>query len=85
MNICFYYNGEPLDSTIMEKIDDDGIFEDGFINTKHEGAHYGINVQKGVKVTLNGYNYIVDDIQFSYFNQDDGMFPLYIKVFIVDE
>lgn len=85
VNICFYYNGDPLDSTIMEKIDDDGIFEDGFINTKYEGAHYGINVQKGVKVTLNACNYIVDDIQFSYFNQDNGVSPLSIKVFVVDE
>lgn len=85
VNICFYYKGEALDSTIMEKLDDAGHFEDGFINTNYELSQYGFLIQKGVQVCLNTKTYIVDDVQFAYFNQDNGVFPLYIKVFLTDD
>ena len=85
VNICFYYDGQPLDSTIMEKLNDVGEFEDGFINTKYGGAPYGIEIKKGSRVTLNAHDYVIEDVQFAYFNQDNGVFPLYLKVFLKDE
>lgn len=85
VNICFYYEGQPLDSTIMEKLNNEGQFEDGFINTKYEGAQYGIEIKKGSRVTLNAHDYMVEDVQFAYINQDNGVFPLYLKVFLNDE
>ena len=85
VNVSFYYKGETLDSTIMEKLDDNGQFTDGFLNAKFEGAPYGFEIAKGCKVQLNTKSYIVKEVRFAYFNQDNGVFPLYIKVFLEDE
>lgn len=85
VNVSFYYKGEAIDSTIMEKLDDNGQFTDGFLNAKFEGAPYGFEIAKGCKVQLNTKSYIVKEVRFAYFNQDNGVFPLYIKVFLEDE
>ena len=84
VNVCFYYKGEALDSTIMEKLNAAGVFEDGFINTYYEGANYGFQIGKGDIVTLNSTSYRVEDVKMAYINDDNGVFPLYIKIYLND-
>lgn len=84
VSICFYYKGEALDSLIMEKLNEFGEFDDGFINTHYDGAEYGFLIKQGALVCLENKKYVVSDVQIQYINECDGIFPIYLKIYLED-